>query len=196
MSHESEHQPKPRSWLATALIGNAGLGAVQVVFGVAGGSNTLLSEGVHNSIDSAGYLMNFHAAGHEKDGNHKKSRQINRIAGWIICSGAAAVSLVAVKDWSHPTNSPSFNEQMFLYSGAALNTGVTAGLHPHSHQGGAHRMGWLHAASDVAGSAINSLGMYLSSRGMANADQIAAIASSAVYIAFNYPTEARITHGH
>lgn len=194
--NELENAAKPRKWLFRAVLGNAALGFIQVATGISTGSNTLVSEGVHNTLDSAGYSLNHRAAGHENKGQSTYSKRVNRLAGYLICVGAAMVMVEAGQDLyvGEQPHDPNGFEQAAMYSGAGLNIAVATGLRPHAHNGGAHRMGWLHAASDISGSVINGIGMFLSVRGVAQADQLAAIASSAVYVAFNYPTKSRISH--
>ena len=116
------------------------------------------------------------------------------MSGWIVSSMAMLVGAYSVNELriGIEPSPPGVFEQAVLYTGVGLNIAVAQGLHPDSHNGGAHKMGWLHAASDIAGSLINASGMFLASRGVPHAEQIAATMSSGVYVAMNYPTKSRI----
>jgi Co/Zn/Cd efflux system component len=197
-THDHVHPPKSRKWLKRAMLGNLGLGIVQVSMGVVSGANTLVAEGVHNAVDSAGYALNHSAAAHEANGVHERARRINRRAGALICIGAGVVAAQSLVELGSGGTAPQVTQAdaVAMFAGTGLNGAVTAGLNSDAHDGGAHHMGWLHAASDIAGSVINSVGMFFAIRGVPYADQLAATASSVLYIAMNYPTESRISHHH
>lgn len=209
-SHEHDHGEAlhppvvSRRWRAVTVVGNMVFGALELA---GGGLSSLAvtADGIHNVGDAATYHMQAGDLIHNHQGERLRRRR--KIAHWVIATGSAIVAAKAGVDLA--SGAEHATEPLAIYAaGGSVALNAAVGLRLLARTRSAHagleegvdcrqeRDIMKHLALD-GGSALAALtGAVLQRHGLAEAEQLLAVASGVAGAWMFRPTEANLAHEH